>query len=81
MISYNPKDWFTYIFRFHKADTVTKLAPLDPRNLHLFSDNRFFRTGILEPLRQEFYKKHSCNAHAAGFRYFHVAGVWHQHCI
>ena len=28
MISYNPKDWFTYIFRFHKADTVTKLAPL-----------------------------------------------------
>jgi len=28
MISYNPKDWFTYIFRFHKADTVSKLAPL-----------------------------------------------------
>lgn len=28
MISYNPKDWFTYIFRFHKADTVRKLAPL-----------------------------------------------------
>jgi putative membrane protein len=28
MISYNPKDWFTYIFRFHKADTVRKLMPL-----------------------------------------------------
>jgi putative membrane protein len=28
MISYNPKEWFTYIFRFHKADTVRKLAPL-----------------------------------------------------
>ena len=28
MISYNPKDWFTYIFRIHKADTVSKLAPL-----------------------------------------------------
>lgn len=28
MISYNPKDWFTYLFRFHKADTVRKLAPL-----------------------------------------------------
>lgn len=28
MISYNPKDWFSYIFRFHKADTVRKLAPL-----------------------------------------------------
>ena len=28
MISYNPKDWFTFIFRFHKADTVRKLMPL-----------------------------------------------------
>ncbi len=28
MVFYNPKDWFTYIFRIHKADTVRKLAPL-----------------------------------------------------
>ncbi len=28
MISYNPKDWFSFIFRFHKADTVRKLFPL-----------------------------------------------------
>lgn len=28
MISYDPKDWFTFIFRFHKADTVRKLGPL-----------------------------------------------------
>lgn len=28
MISYNSKDWFTFIFRFHKADTVRKLLPL-----------------------------------------------------
>ncbi len=28
MISYNPKDWFSYIFRFHKADTIRKLTPL-----------------------------------------------------
>ncbi|PZR24650.1 MAG: hypothetical protein DI535_21600 [Citrobacter freundii] len=28
MISYNTKDWFTFIFRFHKADTVRQLAPL-----------------------------------------------------
>lgn len=28
MISYNTKDWFTFIFRIHKADTVRKLAPL-----------------------------------------------------
>ncbi|MET0392098.1 MAG: bestrophin family ion channel, partial [Chitinophagaceae bacterium] len=28
MISYNTKDWFTFIFRFHKADTFRKLGPL-----------------------------------------------------
>lgn len=28
MISYNPKDWFTFIFRFHKSDTLRKLFPL-----------------------------------------------------
>lgn len=28
MISYNPKDWFTFIFRFHKADTFRQLGKL-----------------------------------------------------
>jgi len=28
MIDYNPKDWFSYIFHIHKADTVRKLLPL-----------------------------------------------------
>ena len=28
MISYNPKDWFTFIFRFHKADTFRLLFPM-----------------------------------------------------
>ena len=28
MISYNPKEWFAFIFRFHKADTFRKLIPL-----------------------------------------------------
>lgn len=28
MINYNTKDWFTFIFRFHKADTFRKLLPL-----------------------------------------------------
>lgn len=28
MISYNTKDWFSFIFRFHKADTFRKLFPL-----------------------------------------------------
>ena len=42
MISYNPKDWFTYIFRFHKADTVTKLAPLIIGNMYLFIPDSIF---------------------------------------
>ena len=28
MIAYNPKDWFTFLFRFHKGDTVRRLMPL-----------------------------------------------------
>ena len=28
MISYNPKDWFSFIFRFHKSDTLRQLGPL-----------------------------------------------------
>jgi ion channel-forming bestrophin family protein len=28
MIQYNPKDWFTFIFRIHKADTVRALAKM-----------------------------------------------------
>lgn len=28
MITYNPKDWFSFVFRFHKADTLRKLVPL-----------------------------------------------------
>ncbi|WP_298708597.1 bestrophin family protein [Chitinophaga sp.] len=28
MINYNPRDWFTFIFRIHKADTVKKLFPM-----------------------------------------------------
>jgi putative membrane protein len=28
MITYNPKDWFTFIFRIHKAETFRQLLPL-----------------------------------------------------
>lgn len=28
MVSYNTKDWFTFIFRFHRADTFKTLIPL-----------------------------------------------------
>jgi len=28
MVQYNPKDWFTFIFRFHKSDTFRQLFPM-----------------------------------------------------
>lgn len=28
MISYNAKDWFTFIFRIHKTETMQRLLPL-----------------------------------------------------
>ncbi|MBN9285521.1 MULTISPECIES: bestrophin family ion channel [unclassified Flavobacterium] len=28
MVAYNPKDWITFIFRFHKADTFRQLIPM-----------------------------------------------------
>lgn len=28
MVEYNPKDWFGFLFRFHKADTFRKLIPI-----------------------------------------------------
>lgn len=28
MVQYNPKDWFSFIFRFHKSDTFRQLLPL-----------------------------------------------------
>jgi len=28
MVEYNPKDWFGFLFKFHKADTVRKLLPI-----------------------------------------------------
>ncbi|MFY8182320.1 MAG: bestrophin family protein [Flavobacterium sp.] len=28
MVQYNPKDWITYIFKFHKSDTFRQLLPM-----------------------------------------------------
>jgi ion channel-forming bestrophin family protein len=28
MLDYNPKEWFSFIFRFHKSDTVRQLFPM-----------------------------------------------------
>ena len=27
MVNYNPKDWLSFIFKFHKSDTFRKLLP------------------------------------------------------
>jgi hypothetical protein len=28
MVKYDPKDWITFIFRFHKSDTFRQLFPM-----------------------------------------------------
>ena len=28
MVQYNPKDWLTFIFKFHKSDTFRQLFPM-----------------------------------------------------
>lgn len=28
MVQYNPKDWITFIFKFHKSDTFRQLLPM-----------------------------------------------------
>ena len=28
MLEYNPKDWLTFIFKFHKSDTIRQLLPM-----------------------------------------------------
>ncbi|MEA5457571.1 bestrophin family ion channel [Arcicella sp. LKC2W] len=48
MINYNPKEWFTFIFKLHKADTFRQLLPL------LFSISIY--VGIVAYLEIEFFK-------------------------
>jgi len=48
MISYNPKDWFTFIFRFHKADTFRQLLPV------IISIGIY--TGLIAYLELEYFK-------------------------
>jgi putative membrane protein len=43
MVQYNPKDWITFIFRFHKADTFRKLIPM-----MIFIGSYTFCVGFLE---------------------------------
>ena len=48
MISYNTKDWFTFIFRFHKADTFRTLMPI------MFAIGLY--SGIIGYLEVEYWK-------------------------
>lgn len=52
MISYNPKNWLLFIFRFHRSDTIRKLFPLIIAIcvyswLVVFLENRYFQTNDL----------------------------------
>lgn len=48
MVSYNTKDWFTFIFRFHKADTFRTLMPI------MFAIGLY--SGIIGYLEVEYWK-------------------------
>lgn len=64
MIKYNPKNWFTFIFRFHQSDTFRKLLPMiisisiysaliaywEQDYLHLADDNRIKNISIMHTL-------------------------------
>jgi putative membrane protein len=64
MVNYNPKEWFTFIFRFHKSDTVRKLLPMivsisvysaivawiEVDYLRLSSDNKLKNLSIMHSL-------------------------------
>jgi putative membrane protein len=63
MITYNPKDWFTFVFRFHKADTLRKLAPLI-MGIGVF-------TWVIAYLELEFFKL-SDNSHVKNITVMHT---------
>ncbi len=64
MISYNPKEWFTFIFRLHKADTIRQLMPMiitlsiysafiawfETGFLHLESDHKLKNLNIMHSM-------------------------------
>lgn len=47
MIRYNPKEWFTFIFNFHRADTFRKLFPLILLNCLYAGGVAYFELNIL----------------------------------
>jgi putative membrane protein len=56
MINYNPKEWFTFIFRFSKADTFRKLAPLMLAVSVYTGVVSYFEVNVLDPKYATFLK-------------------------
>ncbi|MBK7763365.1 MAG: hypothetical protein IPI46_08315 [Bacteroidetes bacterium] len=56
MIQYNPKDWFTFIFRVHKGDTIRILFPLmlgiaAYSGIIIFLEKEYFQLSENSPLK------------------------------
>lgn len=62
MVQYNPKDWITFIFRFHKSDTFRQLIPM-----MIFIGFYTFCVGYLEIV----YWKMSENSHLSNITIMH----------
>ncbi|PJJ07999.1 putative membrane protein [Flavobacterium sp. 1] len=63
MISYNPKIWFAYIFRFHKSDSFKELFPI------LFIIAAY--SGIIAYLEMEYFKLDE-NSHVRNLSVIHT---------
>ena len=63
MVQYNPKDWITFIFKFHKSDTFRQLIPL-----MLFIG---FYSGIICFLEMDYFKLAE-SSHVKGISIMHT---------
>ena len=63
MVQYNPKDWITFIFKFHKSDTFRQLIPL-----MLFIG---FYSGIICFLEMDYFKLEE-TSHVKGISIMHT---------
>ncbi len=63
MVQYNPKDWITFIFKFHKSDTLRKLIPL-----MIFIG---FYSGIICFLEMDYFKLEE-TSHVKGISVMHT---------
>ncbi len=63
MVQYNPKDWITFIFKFHKSDTFRQLIPL-----MIFIG---FYSGIICFLEMDYFKLEE-SSHVKGISIMHT---------